>query len=149
MAKTMEKSMTRLILIVMTGLFASASPVLAEGLKITEINQEYRLLRISAKRVKGVEIKLTKEFIKKDCNTVTLGLKATRVYGEGTGWFDRYFIDGGMTATEIYCPIDPVKVKISSQAFFVPAFSNQHIDGQVEITVVVPKGFELEVSEVK
>jgi hypothetical protein len=51
-----------------------------------------------------------------------------------------------MTQTKMYCPLEkPVNETIYSKSVFIKAFTNENINGNVIATMVIPKGYKLEV----
>ncbi len=128
----------------------SISTAFAEGLKVQDAAGEYVSRSVTAKDVKGVELRLSKEIVRNDCNTRMMSLDHVRVSGSGDGWYDRYFMDAHVTQTKMHCPLDkPVTETIYSASVFIKSFANENVKHEVRVSVVIPKGFQLEAHEVK
>jgi serine protease inhibitor ecotin len=122
----------------------------AEQAVIKDFQAEYITKGVTAEKVKGVEIKLTREIIRHDCNRRSISVNKALVSGDGDGWYDKYFMDAYITSTKMHCPLDkPVKEIISAGPFFIKSFTNENVDGKVIISVVIPKGYTLEATIVK
>jgi hypothetical protein len=125
-------------------LFSSAAS--AEGIKVTDSQGEYGTKIVTAQNVKGVHVRLSKEIIRDDCNKRTMDLTNVLVSGDGDGWYDKYFFDAQMTQTKMYCPLDkPVNETIYSKSVSIKSFTNENVNGKVVATMVIPKGYKLEV----
>jgi hypothetical protein len=132
--------------LVVAGLFLFSFAAFAEGIKVVDSQGEYVTKIVSAENVKGVEVRLSKEMIRNDCNARTIDLTYALVSGDGDGWHDKYFFDAQMTQTKMYCPLEkPVNETIYSKSVFIKAFTNENINGNVIATMVIPKGYKLEV----
>lgn len=119
----------------------------AGGIKVTDSQGEYVTKIVTAEHVKGVHVKLSKEILRNDCNTRTMDLTNVLVSGDGDGWYDKYFFDAQMTQTKMYCPLDkPVNEAIYSKSVLIKSFTNENAKGKVIATMVIPKGYSLEVS---
>jgi hypothetical protein len=128
----------------------SKTTIFAEGIKVTDSQREYVVKIVSAEKVKGVEVRLSKEIIIYDCNRRTLDLTSALVSGNGVGWYDKYFFDVGMMKTLMNCPLEkPITETVYSKTVFIKAFTNENVNGEVIATIVIPKGYELEVVAVK
>lgn len=124
------------------------STVFAEGLKLEDGQEEYVTKFITAKNVKGLMIGLSKEVFK-DCNQSGIDLAHALVSGDGDGWHDKHFLDGYLIQTMMFCPPDTaVKETIYSSPVFIKSFTNENVNNEVRVSVVIPKGFELKVVEV-
>jgi hypothetical protein len=142
--------MSKLFYAVITGVFLFGFTAFAEGIKVVDSQGEYVTKIVSAENVKGVKIRLAKEMIRYDCNTRTMDLTYALISGDGDGWYDKYFFDAQMTQTKIHCPLDkPVTETIYSKTVFIKAFTNENVNGNVVATMVIPKGYKLEVVEAK
>ncbi|MCB0364730.1 MAG: hypothetical protein H6624_16295 [Bdellovibrionaceae bacterium] len=117
---------------------------------VTDTNREYVMKQVTAQGVQGVNLTLEVEVLVDDCNQRSMDADFTFVGGNGNGWYDKYFADGYVMTTEMFCPIpNPYKAVVSSKPFFVKAFSNRNLDREVNITVVIPKGYVLKSTVVK
>jgi len=142
--------MSKLFYAVIAGVFLFSFTALAEGIKVVNSQGEYVTKIVSAENAKGVEVRLAKEIIRYDCNTLTMDLTYALVSGDGDGWYDKYFLDAQMTQTKIHCPLDkPVTETIYSKTVFIKAFTNENVNGKVIATMVIPKGYKLEVVAAK
>lgn len=122
----------------------------AEQAVIKDFQTEYVTKGVTAETVKGVEIKLTMEIIRNDCNRRSISVKKALVSGDGDGWYDKYFMDAYITSTKMHCPLDKsVKEIISAGPFFIKSFTNENVNGKVIISVVIPRGYTLEATTVK
>jgi hypothetical protein len=142
--------MSKIFYIVIAGVLLFSSAAFAEGIKVTDSQGEYGTKIVTAQNVKGVQVKLSKEIIRDDCNTRTVDLKNVLVSGDGDGWYDKYFFDAQMTQTKMYCPLDkPVNETIHSRSVSIKSFTNENVKGKVVAIMVIPKGYTLEVSGVE
>ncbi|MCM2276929.1 MAG: hypothetical protein NDJ89_02495 [Oligoflexia bacterium] len=128
---------------------ALAATALADDLTVTDGRGKFVTKRISATRVKGVEITLSRDIEVDDCNRRQLGASLALVSGSGDGYYDAYFVDAGISMTEMYCPRPVTTETLVSKPMFVSSFSNENVDGEVELTLIVPEGFTVNVTEVK
>ena len=137
----------RLILLVLVSLTSVSA--LSAKLDVIDLGRSYALKAIYGERVKGVEISFKTEIERKDCNRWSFNVTPALVEGEGKGFADKYFFDGRMFRTEMYCPLEkPVKETIYSEKFFIKSFTNPYAKGVVRIEVVVPVGSEMIVREI-
>jgi len=142
--------MSKLFYTVIAGVFLFSFTAFAEGIKVVDSQGEYVTKIVSAGNVKGVEIRLAKEMIRYDCNMLTMDMTYALVSGDGDGWHDKYILDAQMTQTKIHCPLDkPVTETIYSKTVFIKAFTNENVNGKVIATMVIPKGYKLEVVAAK
>ena len=138
--------MSKFFYIVIAGVFLFNFAAFAEGLKVSDSQGEYVAKIVTAENVKGVEVRLSKEIIRNDCNTRTMDMTNVLVSGDGDGWYDKYFFDAQMTQTKMHCPLDkPLNETIYSKTVFIKSFTNENIKGKVVATMVIPKGYKLEV----
>lgn len=120
----------------------------AEGLKLEDGQEEYVTKIVTAKNVKGVKIGLSKEVLK-DCNQKGIDLTHALVSGAGDGWHDKHFLGGYLVQTMMFCPPETaVTETVYSSTVFIKSFTNENVSNEVRISVVIPKGFALEVVEV-
>ncbi|MRR16651.1 MAG: hypothetical protein EG826_09385 [Deltaproteobacteria bacterium] len=144
---TMKIKLRAAILLVAFSISGGAA---AQEIKIEDANQAYVTKRVTAENVQGVEVRLFKEILAGDCNTRTLSLSSVRVFGDGSGWHDRYFFDAGMLQTAMFCPSDKrVRETIYSQPVFLKSFTNENVHRKVAISIVIPDGYQLDVRAVK
>ncbi|MBA4417421.1 MAG: hypothetical protein C0392_05885 [Syntrophus sp. (in: bacteria)] len=142
--------MSKLFYAVIAGLFLFSSTAFAQGLKVTDSKGEYVTKFVTAENIKGVEVRLSKELIRNDCNSRTMSLTHVLVSGDGDGWHDKYFFDAHMTQTKMHCPLDkPVNETIYSKPVFIKSFANENVNNKVVVSFVIPNGFKLEVVAVK
>ena len=135
---------------VIAAVFLFCFTAFADGIKVVDSQGEYVTKIVSAENVKGVEVRLAKEMVRYDCNTVTMDLTSSLVSGDGDGWYDKYFLDAQMTQTKIHCPLDkPVNETIYSKTVFIKALTNENVNGKVVATMIIPKGYKLEVVAAK
>jgi serine protease inhibitor ecotin len=138
------------ILIIAAAVIGYSSFASAEQAVVKDFQQEYVTKGVTAEKVKGVEIKLSREIMRHDCNRKTMSIRKALISGDGEGWYDKYIIDASITSTKMHCPIDkPVKETISSGPFFIKSFTNENVNGKVVISVVIPKGYTLEAAAVR
>ena len=138
--------MSKFFYAVVAGVFLFSFAAFAEGLKVADSQGEYVTKIVTAENVKGVEVRLSKEMIRNDCNTRTMDMINVLVSGDGDGWYDKYFFDAQMTQTKMYCPLDkPVNETIYSKPVFIKSLANENVKGKVVATMVIPKGYKLEV----
>jgi serine protease inhibitor ecotin len=122
----------------------------ADQAVVQDFQQEYVTKNVKAKNVRGVEIRLTKTILRKDCNRRGMSMEYARFSGSGDGWYDKYIMDATIRSTLMFCPIEkPVRETISSQPVFIKSFTNENVQGEVIVTVVIPKGYNLEAKSVQ
>jgi len=120
----------------------------AEGLKLEDGQEEYVTKIVTAKNVKGVKIRLSQEVLK-DCNQKGIDLVHALVSGDGDGWHDKHFLGGYLLQTMMFCPPETAETEtIYSSTVFIKSFSNENVNNEVRVSVIIPKGFALEVVEV-
>lgn len=142
--------MSKYFYLVIAGVFLFSFTAFAEGIKVLDSQGEYVAKIVSAENVKGVEVRLAKEMIRDDCNTLTMDLTYALVSGGGDGWYDKYFLDAQMTQTKMHCPLDkPITETIYSKSVIIKSFTNENVNGKVIATMVIPKGYKLEVVAAK
>jgi hypothetical protein len=142
--------MSKFTYAVIAGVFLFSFTAFAEGLKMEDSQGEYVTKVVTAKNVKGVEVRLSKEIIRNDCNIRTMSLTHALVSGSGDGWHDKYFLDGPITQTKIHCPLPkPVDETIYSGPMFIKSFKNENVNNEVRVSIVIPKGYKIEAVEVK
>ncbi len=125
---------------------------LAEGFKVEDSKITYVTKIITAENVKGVEFRLSRVVARNDCNTMGMPLTKVLVSGDSDGLYATYFFyaGAGIVQTQKYCPLkEPVIETIYSNPVFIKSFTNEHINGKVVVSVVIPTGYKLEVVEVK
>ncbi len=117
---------------------------------VVDVRQEYVTKAISAKRIKSVELQLAKEITRHDCNQQSIILDHALVSGQGDGWYDKHVLVASVAGTEMYCPLpQPVKETILSRKINIPPFANRNVDHEVQIQVILPKGYRLLVTEIE
>lgn len=58
----------------------------------------------------------------------------------------KYFFDTQMMQTKMYCPLEkPVNGAIYSTSVFIKVFTNENVMARWLPTMVIPKGYKLEV----
>ena len=142
--------MSKYFYAVIAGVFLFSFTAFAEGIKVVDSQGEYVTKIVTAENVKGVEVRVVKEIARYDCNTLTIDLTYALVSGDGDGWYDKYFFDAQMTQTKMHCPLDkPVTETIYSKTVFIKSLTNENVNGKVVATIVIPKGYKLEVVAAK
>ena len=142
--------MSKLFYTVIAGVFLFGSTAFAQGLKVADSQGEYVTKFVTAENVKGVEVRLSKEIIRNDCNRRTMSQNSVLVSGDGDGWYDKYFFDAQMMQTKIHCPLDkPVSETIYSKPVFIKSFANENVNNKVVVSIVIPNGYKLEAVVVK
>lgn len=132
---------------VIAGVLLFGSAAFAEGIKVTDSQGEYGTKIVTAQNVKGLNVRLSMEIIRNDCNRRIMDLTNVLVSGDGDGWYDRYFFDAHMKQTKMHCPLDkPVNETIYSKSVSIKSFTNENVKGKVVAIMVIPKGYTLEVS---
>ncbi len=94
-------------------------------------------------------MKLKKEVTRTDCNRIDLNANAVRVDGNEINWYATFFVTTALSQTEMYCPQDPKKEIVVSQVLSFPSYTNENLDRAVDISLIVPKDFAVEVTELK
>jgi len=134
---------------VFTGVLLFSIGAFAEGLKVEDGQREYVTKMINAQNVRGVEIRLSAELMIDDCNQRSMEITSALVSGDGEGWNDKYLLDAHVSQTKMFCPLEkPVKETVYSRPLFIKSFSNENVNGEVRVSVIIPKGFSLNASEV-
>ncbi len=122
----------------------------ALGISITQTEVAYISHTISAEGVKGVNVHFKHTYERKSCNRLRLSQNFIKTFGNGAGYYDRYFVSIGGGETEINCPLPaPVTDVIETPKKFFKSSSSAYRKGVVSITVLAPKGYELIATEVK
>jgi hypothetical protein len=117
---------------------------------VRDFSAEYVAKGVKAEGVKGVEIKISKEIIRYDCNKRFMSINKALVSGDGSGWYDKYIVDASVSKTLMHCPIkEPVRETISAAPIFIKSFTNENVHGDVIVTIVIPKGYNLEATAVR
>ncbi|MBA4389871.1 MAG: hypothetical protein C0399_02915 [Syntrophus sp. (in: bacteria)] len=139
-----------LLLVTLLSLLLISFEAFAKGFKVEDGQMAYVTKIVTAENVKGVEVRLA-ILLRVDCNAHGLSLTSVRVSGGGDGWRDKYFFDsGGIIATQKLCPRDEsVMETIYSNPVFIKSFTNKNVNNKVDVTIVIPAGYQLEVKEVK
>lgn len=137
------------IVVALALLFTNVS--FAKDLRIGMSEATFQIVKISATQVKGVNISLATEIVRDDCNQRSIQFDLSYLSGnKDFGWHQTLFANAGVSMTEMHCPLDrPVTETITSEAVFVNSLINRNADGEVELTLVVPTGFDVIVKEVK
>jgi hypothetical protein len=122
----------------------------ADGLKVDDGRKTFVTKIVAAKNVKGVEVRLARELIRNDCNRRTISLTNVLVSGDGTGYYDTYIFDAWTTQTKMYCPLEKqVNETIFSRSVFIKSLTNENANGEVVVSIIIPDGYKLDVTEVK
>jgi hypothetical protein len=148
----MKKSLAKkaLMLAILLALLLLSFEAFADGLKVEDGKSAYVTKIVTAENVKGVEVRLAAALSRDGCNSYALLMTNVRVSGKGDGWYDTYFFDAGITQTQMYCRRDKsVFETIYSDPVFIKSFTNTNVNNKVAVTIVIPKGYTLEVKEVK
>ncbi len=123
----------------------ATSPVIPNPYALEE-RIEYKLVDIAGYDLKGVNVFLSAEIKRHDCNRVSLKAESILVTGQGNGMFDKYLFEIDMPRTDLGCPIDePVSEVIKSEALFFS--SNQ--ERNLSFKILVPAYIDVQVVEVK
>jgi hypothetical protein len=124
--------------------------VYADDLNIKSGPGNFKVTTVSAHNVKGVNVRLWQEITRSDCNRRSIRADIKLVSGTGEGYYDQYFSQASTIMTLMGCPLPkPVTEKVYSADLFVPSFTNENLNGAVEVTFVYPSAYEFEVTEVK
>ncbi len=134
-------------LLVVMSLIASNS-ALAADLSVTRGSGRFYEMTISAKQVVGVNVQLVQEITRDDCNRRSIMVDKARVSGNVVNWYATYAFTAGTMMTEMHCPGPSITETIKSPIIFFESYTNPNIDREVLINLIVPEGYELEVSEV-
>lgn len=140
--------MRKLVLVV--SILVASFTAQAANLNVEKSSFKYEAQVITAEKVAGVEVRLWTESVK-DCNTATMSVVPTLVgQSVGDGYYDQYFVDTAIFATEMACPPSAKVTKeiLYSEKMTFKSFTNPNLDGSIHITLIVPKGFNLEVVEI-
>lgn len=124
----------------------------ANNLTVKQESKTYNIITVRAEKVNGVNVRLSREITRDDCNRLTLNFKLTNVAGntEGEGYYTTLFADASVFTTQAYCPRVPVKETIYSESVFIKSLKNENADGLIEgLELIVPSDYKVEVTEVK
>lgn len=136
-------------LVVLLGALLSISAH-AEGLSIQDAGTEYVTKVIQASKVKAINLVLKKEVERVSCNKASLSPSSIRTVGTGSGIYDSYIVSVFEWATAMHCPLEsPIKETLRTDPISYKSFSSGDVEGVVYINVIVPKGYEMEVTEVQ
>jgi hypothetical protein len=140
--------MRQFICTVVAGVFLFNFAVFAEGLKVEDSQGEYVTKIVTAKNVKGVKVGLMKEEIRYDCNELSMGINKVLI---SDGWYDKYFLEVHISMlTKMNCLLrEPEKVTLYSNPIFIKSSSGKHEKNEVRVSIIIPKGSELKVVEIK
>jgi hypothetical protein len=148
----MKKSSIKSVLVLAIILSALVSRVeaFAAGFKVEDGESTYVTKIVTAKNVKGLEIRLSKTVFRDSCNEISMSMTPVLVSGDGHGLYDKYFFDAGMRQTLMHCPLDkPVTETIYSTPIFIKSFTNENANTEVVVSFVIPAGYEVDVRVVK
>lgn len=123
------------------------SPVVAE-LTGPGAPMEYRIQQVTAEHVEGVEIRVSTETVRFDCNSSNERITWTRVSGEGQGVGDTYVAEyfPATMQTTMNCPYEkPVTQKLFSEALKVQSLRDGQGIKRVDLTWKIPTRCQLEV----
>ena len=148
----MKKSSIKnvLVLAIILSALVSCVEAFAAGFKVEDGESTYVTKIVTAKNVKGLEIRLSKTVFRDSCNKISMIMTPVLVSGNGDGLHDKYFCDAGIIQTLIHCPLDkPVTETIYSAPIFIKSFTNENANNEVEVSIVIPAGYEVDVRIVK
>jgi hypothetical protein len=144
----MKKYLLFLLLALIFTNFSSITA--AEQVIVKDSEEQYITKKIEVENVRGVKVRLSKEIIRYDCNKKAMVLTPALVSGNGDGWYDKYFLDAGVTQTLKHCPSDkPVKEIIHSEPLFIKSFTNENVKSKVIVFLVIPIEYQLEAVAVR
>ncbi len=136
--------------ILLSALLLTVAPSFAHAIKVIEsAPATYKHVRIQGEKIKGVSVVLKKEITRTDCNSISLDAEPVRISGNEFNWYATFFVNAGMTQTEMYCPEKPTKEIVRSLPLVFESYSNPSLNRAVEIELILPAGYELEVKELK
>lgn len=138
--------MKNLVLAACIGLSSLAH---AENLKTETSEGKYSIVNISAQKVKGVSVRLAQEITRNDCNRRSIDLNLAFVDGnQDVAWNQTDFASAKTYMTEMFCPLDkPVKETAYSKSVELKSLNNENAQGEIDVTLIVPLGYKVDVSE--
>lgn len=112
--------------------------------------EQFNVVQISASKVKGVSIRVAQEITRKDCNRRSINFTLTAVEGnKDVAWNQTAYVSAGTVMTEMHCPLPkPVTEIIYSQEVNLKSLINEHANGLIDLTLIVPAGYIVVASEV-
>lgn len=136
--------------ILLPALILAITPAFAHAIKVSESAPvSYKHVRIQGEKTKGVSVVLKTEVTRTDCNSISLDAVPANIGGNEFNWYASFFVNTGLTRTEMYCPEKPTKEIIRSLPMKFESYSNPNLDRALEIELVVPVNYEVEVKELK
>lgn len=125
---------------------AAANDRLKVDTKLVELKES----QITAENVKAVRVRLKKTIELKDCNKRTIVHETTVVNGaKDIAFYQTAFVHADLLTTMSYCPREkPVTKTIYSDPMEFPSLNNASANGVVNLKLLTPAGYELEVTEV-
>jgi len=118
--------------------------------KVEEGESQYVTRFVTAKNVKALEVRLATTINADSCNHFTMTSKPVLVEGDGSGWYDKYFFDAGITQTKMNCPDNKwVSKRISSAPILIKPFKNENVNNEIRVLFIIPVKYELDIREIK
>lgn len=149
--------LSSLLMGIISSTFLLGSSGFASDLEIENTKDDYKTVRVTAVDLKGVNIFLSKE-ISKDCRNREVRQQFHLLtHPESPGFSARYLVDAYVTTYiidnngVIKCPTEEVvQERIFSKPYFIPSkFDKKFSDGIILIQLTVPKGWRVDVEEVR
>lgn len=147
----MKRLLAKILVLLVTLLvaFLFSFEAFAGGYKIEDAPGSYVTKIVSAKNVKGLEIRLSKIVYRDSCNSIGMGVTSVLVSGDGDGLHDKYFFyaEGkGEMQTEMYCPSNK---RVSETIYSKPVLIKSSMNNKIEILFIIPDGYGLDVRVVE
>ena len=134
---------------IISAVLSFCSVAFAAGLKVQDGKKAYFTRIITAENVKGVNITLSKDILQDNCNKYGMSVRVALVTGSGDGLNDAYFVDVKLTQTKKNCPDKGINQTAYSDPIPLGTITNEEVKKKVEITVIFPEGFELDVKPIR
>lgn len=145
----MKKSLAKILVLLVTLLvaFLFSFEAFAGGYKIEDAPGSYVTKIVSAKNVKGLEIRLSKIVYRDSCNSIGMSVTSVLVSGDGDGLHDKYFFYAeGEMQTEMYCRSNK---RVSETIYSDPVLIKSSMNNKIRILFIIPDGYGLDVRVVE
>lgn len=145
----MKKSLAKILVLLVTLLvaFLFSFEAFAGGYKIEDAPGSYVTKIVSAKNVKGLEIRLSKIVYRDSCNSIGMSVTSVLVSGDGDGLHDKYFFYAeGEMQTEKYCRSNK---RVSETIYSDPVLIKSSMNNKIKVLFIIPDGYGLDVRVVE
>ena len=145
MQKSSSKNM--LVLAIILSALVFRVEAFAAGFKVEDGGSKYVTKIVTAKNVKGLEIRLSKAVFRDSCNKIGMSMTPVLVSGDGDGLHDKYFFYAeGEMQTEMYCRSNK---RVSETIYSGPVLIKSSMNNKIEVLFIIPDGYGLDVRVVE